>query len=256
MPRYLYNPELPVIKPDFKGNLFVDGRFQAGEGGTIDASYLKVLRWQLSSNPQKEEKKKDPFKLKAVRGRSFLSGKDDVLVWLGHASFFIRINGIHIITDPCLRNLAFVKRQVDLPCSVKELIGIDFLLVSHGHRDHFDMASIRQLIEQNPGMEMLLPLKLSELLGKKRKQVKYQEAGWWQQFQVEGLEIYFLPARHWNRRRLLDYNENLWGSFLIKTEKTSVYFAGDSGYAPHFKENRTAGKDTGGAALSGCKRDF
>lgn len=70
MSRYLLNPELPVVKPGFKGNHFADGRFKPGEGGTIDASYLKVLRWQLSSNPQKEEKKNDTFKLKAVRGRT------------------------------------------------------------------------------------------------------------------------------------------------------------------------------------------
>lgn len=237
MPKYLLNPDLPKIKPDFKGNIYKNGHFEAN-GMTINASFLKVLKWQLSNNPQKEEKEQDEFKLKLIRGRSFLHGEKDVLVWLGHASFFIRMNGISMITDPCLKDLPLVKRKIGLPCSIKEFIGIDYLLLSHAHPDHYDTSSVNQLIEQNPKMELLLPLKISDLLGNNRKRIKYQEAGWWQQFKVEGLDVFFLPAKHWSRRGLFDFNKNLWGSFLIKNDKRSIYFAGDSGYANHFKEIR------------------
>lgn len=244
MSQYLKNPELSVVHPDFKGNPYSHGQFSADEM-TINASFWKVLKWQLSKNPQKEEKKRDDFKLNLVQGRSFLQSSEDMMVWLGHASFFIRMNGISMIIDPCLQDLPFVRRKVGLPCSIKEFIGIDYLLLSHGHRDHYDTSSANQLIEQNPYMELLLPLKLSGLLTNKHKDVKYQEAGWWQQYKVDGIDILFLPARHWNRRGLSDFNKELWGSFLIKSDKLSVYFAGDSGYAPHFKEIReiTGGPD-------------
>ncbi len=237
MATYLLNPELNTIDPDFKGNLFDKGQFRA-DGMTSEASYRKVLRWQLSKNPQKLEKEKDSFRVNVVPGRSFLSGQDNMIVWLGHASFFIRVNGIQMITDPCLKDLPIVKRKVGLPCSIKEMLGLDYMLISHGHRDHFDKDSISQLMHQNPQMQLLLPLKISDLFGKRKHQVAYQEAGWWQQYKVDTLDLYFLPAKHWNRRGLTDFNQNLWGSFLIRTPQQSIYFAGDSGYAGHFKEIR------------------
>ena len=140
-----------------------------------------------------------------------------MIVWLGHASFFIRMQGVTIITDPCWTDLPMIKRQVGLPCSADEFKNIDYLLLSHGHRDHYDTDCVNQLIGQNPAMELLLPLRLSELLGSQRSAVPYQEAAWWQQFSTQsgssrsGLEIMFLPAKHWNRRWLNDFNRQLWG---------------------------------------------
>ncbi len=238
MLQYLLNLDLPLINPAFKGNYMANGRFQEGSHGSNVPSYSTVLRWQLSANPQKEEKKRDPFRLKVMPGRSFLQ-QDNVLVWLGHASFFIQLNGVSLLTDPCLTDLPLIKRQVGLPCPLREFYGIDYLLLSHGHRDHYDTKSVNRLIYQNPQMALLLPLKLSELLGNQRKRVNYQEAAWWQQFRTkEGVDIYFLPAKHWNRRGLLDLNRNLWGSFLIKTREISIYFGADSAYGPHFREIR------------------
>lgn len=249
---FLQNPDLTVINPDFAGNYYEDGQFQA-EGMTVNASFSKLLQWRLHKNPQQYEKEHENFQLEVIRDRSFLSREEDMLVWLGHASFFIRVNGVTLLTDPCLQDLPFVPRKAGLPCSIRELIGIDYLLLSHGHRDHFDEGSINMLIRQNPKMEILMPLRLGNLLGNRRKKVKYQEAGWWQQYQTNGVDIFFLPAKHWNRRGLFDFNKNLWGSFMIKTPELSgtsrrgtaaagtpaaIYFGADSAYASHFKEIR------------------
>lgn len=45
-----------------------------------------------------------------------------------------------------------------------------------------------------------------------------------------------MPASHWHRRGLLDMNKVLWGSFVIKTSTQTIYFAGDTGFAPHFEK--------------------
>lgn len=236
---YLLNPNLRTIKKEFKGNLYQNEMFESDEYGSNKASFKKILQWQLSRNPQKEEKQKDDFRLKVDRNTSFITSDEDLVVWLGHASFFIRINGVSFITDPCLKDLPLIKRQVGLPCSIYDLLGIDYMLISHGHRDHFDEASVNQLLDQNPKIELLLPLKISDLLGKKKKNTKYQEAGWWQQYQLsEEVEVFFLPSKHWNRRFLNDFNRQLWGSFLIRTKTKSIYFGADTAYALHFKEIR------------------
>ena len=237
MASFISNPDLPFVRPDFPGNYFENGQFRHARYASESAPLGRVLRWQLSENPQKQEKAHDPFQVRCVRGSKFLQSDEDMLVWLGHASFFIRMQGVTMITDPCWTDLPMIKREVGLPCAVNDFKNIDYLLLSHGHRDHYDTACVNQLIAQNPGMELLMPLRLSELLGSQRHSVPHQEAAWWQRFRVNaGLEIIFLPAKHWNRRWLKDMNRQLWGSFLLRGEGRSVYFGGDSAYEGHFAE--------------------
>lgn len=235
---HLLNPDLPVIKKNFKGNLWKDKQFDGGAYGSNKVAFKEIIKWQLGKNPQSDEKKHDNFRVKVHRNTSFITADEDVIVWLGHASFFIRINGVSFLTDPCFKDLPMLKRMAAIPCSIYDLIGIDYLLLSHGHRDHFDERSVQQLLDQNPKMKLLLPLRLSELLNKKRKKTDYQEAAWWQQYKLshQDVEVIFLPAKHWNRRYLNDFNKQLWGSFLIRTPQLSIYFGGDSAYEGHFKE--------------------
>lgn len=234
---HLSNPALSTIKKDFKGNLWKGNQFDGGDYGSSQASFKEIMKWQLGQNPQRDEKENDHFRLKVHRNTSFITSDEDMVVWLGHSSFFVRLNGVSLLFDPCLKDLPMIKRMAALPCSIYDLIGIDYLLLSHGHRDHYDESTVNQLLDQNPKMELLLPLKLSQLLKSKRKKATYQEAAWWQQYQItKDIEVTFLPAKHWNRRYLHDFNRQLWGSFMIKAPELSIYFAGDSAYDGHFQE--------------------
>ena len=64
------------------------------------------------------------------------------------------------------------------------------------------------------------------------------EAGWYQEFQTQhqGLRITYLPAQHWCRRGLNDFNLRLWGSFMIQLGDYTIYFGGDSASGSHFKK--------------------
>jgi len=239
MTTYLSNSSLPTVNSNFKGNIKINGRFEAEEAPAEKPSFLKVLRWQLTPNPQRNEKKKENFKLPVIPNKTFMLIEEDIIVWLGHASFFIRINGVPFITDPCLFDLPFIKRQAPLPCHADQLHHIQYMLLSHGHRDHFDANSVKKVISQNPEIELLMPLENSSLLGKQKSSVKHQEAGWYQEYALaENVQVIFLPAKHWSRRGLTDYNKTLWGSFLLKWNDKKIYFAGDSGYGSHFQKIR------------------
>lgn len=230
---YRSNPELKILRDDWKGNACVDGRF-VNESPWCGVSVLKALKWRFGKNPQRQEKRSDKFRVKAFEYSDFSRGVDRI-VWLGHSSFFISIAGINLLTDPCLIDLPMVHRKVDLPCRIKEIKPIDYLLVSHDHRDHFDARSFNLLRTQNPDMQALVPLGMSGLVWN----VRFQEAGWYQKFSINGsnLQIVMLPAKHWCRRGLTDYNKRLWGSFLIISKKLKIYFAGDTGYdASQFRE--------------------
>jgi L-ascorbate metabolism protein UlaG (beta-lactamase superfamily) len=235
--RHLKNERLVVVKPDFRGNKTVSGQFVNGSELYIP-ELSNVLRWKFSRNPQREEKKADRFVPRVVYGTDFVSSTEDMVVWLGHSTFLIRVNGLTLLTDPVLYDLPMIHRRVGLPCQPEQLTGIDFVLLSHGHRDHLDEKSIRTLHRHNPNLRALAPLQAGDLLRSAEPNLPYQEAGWYQKFDLtpDGIEIYFLPASHWHRRGAFDMNKVLWGSFLIKTPTQNIYFAGDTGYNGHFEE--------------------
>jgi L-ascorbate metabolism protein UlaG (beta-lactamase superfamily) len=84
-------------------------------------------------------------------------------------------------------------------------------------------------------MEALVPLNNGEYFEKKG--IKVQEAGWYQKYQINHeVEVYLMPAKHWNRRGLFDFNKTLWGSFIIRYKGTTIYFAGDTSMGDHFEE--------------------
>lgn len=230
------NPKLRTIKDDYQGNTLINGIYVNGDIMERPKSFWDVLKWQISKNPQKKEKKEEGFALKVIDNNKFLHHHNNVIVWLGHSCFFIRINEVNILTDPCLKDLPFISRKAGLPCEITEIQNLDYILMSHGHRDHFDLASLKPILKHNPDVEFLTPLDFHSLLNGLHTNC-YQEAGWWQEFEIEeDISIHFLPAIHWNRRGLTDFNLMLWGSFMISDGTTNIYFAGDTAYGPHFQE--------------------
>lgn len=236
MERYEFNPDLKFIRDDYPGNLVIDGKF-VNEDLRFDLSYDKMFRWMFSRNPQREEKLLDKIRLSPQPDRSIFSDGPDAFVWLGHAAFLFRINNKRILTDPCLYDLPRLKRQFPSPFTAHELKPIDYILLSHSHRDHFDVRSMRNIIAENPEAKIYCSLNMTPLVkGVGGKNIT--EAGWYQEFPADetGIRFVFLPAKHWNRRYLHDTNRELWGAFWIGSDQQSIYFSGDTAYYSHFSD--------------------
>lgn len=235
--RFVNNPKLETIINGYPGNRMIDGIFV--NGSTKDSPPLwSVIKWKLSKNPQGNNKKNEKYKPDFVENENMVQWADNRIVWLGHATFFIKISGVSLITDPCFNDLPTAKRCVPLPCSPNSIRGLHYILISHGHRDHCDMESIRILVKNNPGCQILGPLGLRALLNDLGS-INIQEAGWYQAFDTPtSTNIAFLPAVHWNRRGLFDFNRMLWGGFLIRSGDHSLIFAGDTAYSEHFQQIR------------------
>ncbi|MBK7505207.1 MAG: MBL fold metallo-hydrolase [Bacteroidetes bacterium] len=234
MKSYHFNPDLAFIKSDWKGNIKIYDKF-VFEQTIEEIPFSAIAKYAILPNPQKKEKKEDKFVPTTISNIDFLTNEKDKIVWLGHSSFYIEINGKRIITDPVFGDISFfLKRKTTFPCSPSDFKDIDYILLSHGHRDHLDLPSLNLLSKNNPNAHILCPLKIGEIIKKHTPFRQTTEAGWWQKFSLTDIDISFLPAKHWNRRHLTDFNTTLWGSFLIQGKKTSIYFAGDSAKGDHF----------------------
>lgn len=228
------NENLLTVKHGFPGNTMFKNKFVNADLSMLRKSFFTILPWALSINPQNEEKENEIFRLRTIPLNDLSKIKKDCMIWLGHCTFLFNISGKWILTDPCLTYPPYHERLSELPLPI-ESIRTDYLLISHGHFDHLDKATMELLpLERS---KILVPLRMAKLLKKLNSNLNVQEAGWFQQYRLdENFRITFLPAHHWYLRVFRDYNKILWGSFLIEWNGKKIFFAGDSAYAAHFKE--------------------
>ena len=233
-----YNATLPFIKTPWEGNPLDEKKRYRNLGSFTEWGWDAVWRWQTGPRPYKEQKKADRWRPDLVRMQDRSSWPENGIAWLGHATFLIRLDGMTLITDPVLGNVSLMKRKTELPIQVRDLQGIDLLLMSHNHRDHCDLSSVRELTRQNAGLQCYTGLGIGPLMQSAGFAAdRITSAGWYQQFpEINGIRIYYLPSKHWSRRYLWDMNTMLWGSFIIQSPQWTIYFGGDSGYDRHFKE--------------------
>lgn len=232
-----HNPELPFIHPEARGNRMINGRY-TGLEEEMPVGFKTVMKWMFSANPQRAEKKADTFRLAVRADRRIFTEPHDAFNWLGHSAFLLRMHGKLMLTDPCLLSSTGLKRLVPSPFAPESITGLDAVLLSHAHRDHLDESSMKRIIAVNPDAVYYVPMHTAKMLQKLGAK-HIVEAAWYQQYPAigdNGPEVIFMPAKHWNRRWLNDTNRTLWGSFVIRSQARTVYFAGDTAMASHFRE--------------------
>lgn len=168
---------------------------------------------------------------------------DSVAVtFVGHATVLLQYHGLNVLTDPVWSERAspfswLGPKRVRAPgIGFESLPKIDLVLISHNHYDHFDLPTIRRLVETHDPL-FLIALGDGRLL-EDIPGIRFKEMDWGQTHRFsEDMNVHFLKAQHWSARGFFDRNMSLWGSFMLEPAKGPVvYFAGDSGLAPHFKE--------------------
>ena len=215
----------------------VDGRF-IDPNKRFSGSFKKFLQWRFSKNEKAEAKRKDTWRLIVRSGNEFLKNDSDKLVWLGHASFFIQRNGVRLLIDPVFGRISgVVPRFSNLPCAAEEFCNVDYVLVSHAHRDHCDKSSLQRIFT-NSNCTLLTSLNTGKLISSWIPGISFQEAGWFQQYNLPNtnFRITFLPTQHWSNRYMHDINKTLYGSFMMELDGINIFFNGDSGYCTYPKQ--------------------
>jgi len=170
-----------------------------------------------------------------------LAPEKNVLVWFGHSSYILQVDGKKILVDPVFSGaaspLSFTTKSFagsDV-YAVADMPEIDFLIITHDHYDHMDHKTLVAL-EPKVG-KVITSLGVGEhleLWGYPNK--KIVEKNWHETIELGGgFRINTTPARHFSGRTF-KRNQSLWQSFVLTTPTKRLFLGGDSGYDTHFAE--------------------
>lgn len=170
-----------------------------------------------------------------------LDSNEDILVWFGHSSYFIQLEGKRFLIDPVFSGNASpiigttkAFKGTDI-YTANDLPEIDYLLITHDHYDHLDYTTIMEL---KPKIKKIIcPLGVgSHFEFWKFPNQNIIEKDWYEKIELDqNITLYTTPSRHFSGRSIKRCN-TLWTSFVLETKDFKMYLGGDSGYDSHFAE--------------------
>jgi L-ascorbate metabolism protein UlaG (beta-lactamase superfamily) len=158
--------------------------------------------------------------------------RGDRLTFVGHATTLVRLGETAILTDPFLRRgLGPLRRQVPQPD--RELLdSVDVVVVSHLHRDHLDLPSLRRVSRDTA---VVVPRGAGPLVSKAiRGEVVELSLG--DSTTVEGVTVTAVPAVHHSRRDRWSGPHADPVGYVLQSDRRRVYFAGDTDLYPEMNE--------------------
>jgi L-ascorbate metabolism protein UlaG (beta-lactamase superfamily) len=170
-----------------------------------------------------------------------LDSEKDIVIWLGHSSYFIQLGSKRILVDPIFNDygapFSFLNKTfpgTDI-YTVADMPEIDYLIISHDHWDHLDYATVTALMPKVKAVVMPLGVGAHfEHWGYTKDEL--MEADWNTALRFEnGFSIHVLPARHYSGRTFTR-NKTLWAGFVLETPEKRIFLSGDTGYGPHIAE--------------------
>jgi L-ascorbate metabolism protein UlaG (beta-lactamase superfamily) len=152
----------------------------------------------------------------------------DILRYIGHATTLLRLDGTTILTDPMLRGwLGPLRRQGPAP-SPELLDAPDLVVISHLHRDHLDLPSLRRLPTSVP---LVVPHGATRWVEKTGAE-EIREIRLGETIAVDDAEVTAVPAIHDGYRGLHRGKEIVPLGYLIRAGSRTAYFAGDTDLFP------------------------
>lgn len=170
-----------------------------------------------------------------------IAPEENIMVWMGHSSYYIQIDGLKILVDPVFSGNAspvtFTTKAFsgsDL-YNVDDIPNLDYLVITHDHWDHLDYKTVKAL--KDKVAKVITGLGTGAHLEEwDYPEENIIELDWYENYDLgKGYMVHCEPARHFSGRGF-KRNKYIWASFLFTTPLHKVYIGGDSGYDKHFKE--------------------
>jgi L-ascorbate metabolism protein UlaG (beta-lactamase superfamily) len=225
------------VSDHFDGERFFD------PDGVPPKPPTSILRWQLSSDRKRAiwpDWVPSPY---ADTPPARVDGDKVRFAFVGHASWLIQTAGLNILVDPVWSeraspfSFAGPKRRNDPGIAFEVLPKIDVVLVSHGHYDHLDTATLSRLAKTF-APRVITPLGNDVTMRTADDAIKADAFDWHDRVELgNGVAATLVPTRHWSARGLFDRNRALWASFVLETPAGKIYIVCDSGYGDgkHFR---------------------
>jgi L-ascorbate metabolism protein UlaG (beta-lactamase superfamily) len=209
------------------------------------AGFGDLLRWQLNrqrgpwtGHPDAPPGPPPPTRV----GRGALR-----VTFVNHATVLIQMDGLNVLTDPIWSERAspvrFAGPRRRRPPGIRfeDLPPIDLVIVSHNHYDHMDAPTLRRLAAAHRP-RIAAGLGNGALLAREGI-AGAVELDWWQGIPVSAaggaeMRLTAVPAQHFSQRGLGDRDRTLWTGYVLSGPAGAVYFAGDTGFGPHFRQVR------------------
>lgn len=144
--------------------VFFDNRpeFQNPPGGpTRDFTSITLAKFLIKRIVGSQEQVKVPAhhvipesEANIALTRALKNPQKDILTWIGHATFLMRLDGVTVLTDPFMTKTAGVlgvgpQRFTPPGIAIKHLPPIDVIVISHNHYEHLDMPTLRALPDKD-----------------------------------------------------------------------------------------------------------
>ena len=218
-----------------------DGSFQNVEPTEVNpgkVSVFKIMKAMLSRPSTVRPSSEVPHVKTNLKE---LNAEGPVVVWFGHSSYFLQVEGFRILVDPVFSGNASPFRFFGKAFegadfyNAEDLPELDLLVLTHDHYDHLDWPSILKLVPGTKKIVASLGIGAHlEYWGVEKG--KITELSWWEGHSVfSGVKITATPSRHFSGRRF-KRGETLWSSFVLQIENYNFFLGGDSGYDRTFTE--------------------
>ena len=212
------------------------GGFVNPLGLNREGRFWEVMKWKFFSNNEfKEffdEERVIPVSIdwEPVRQHPGCS-----ITFVKHASVMIKDQDRYILVDPVLSDIFwFIKDFSPLESDLRTMPAPQHVLITHGHYDHLDKASLATLKKST---HVISPLGYNQIFRDLAMNSR-TKLDWFESYGDRKLNITFLPCNHWTMRNpLRGPNRSLWGSYLIQTASGyTIYISGDTAYFDGFEQ--------------------
>ena len=219
---------------------YYNGQFHNIEHKTQMASDKSRWRMMYEFLFEKRENNRPDQPIEAIKTNlKALDINQNLIVWFGHSSYYIQLDGKRILIDPVFEdaspfsfvNKPFKGTQI---YHADDMPDIDYLVITHDHWDHLDYKTVMKLKPRS--QKVIVPLGVGEHFERwEFPATQMEELYWYESAELDShINITALPTRHFSSR---DFRQNrtLWASYMLQTPSGNIFIGGDSGYGKHYK---------------------